>query len=253
MKKLLNRPRMLIIGVLLLVLLTASLILPNPSWAENLRSDSYVISFGNFNIASGEKSSASYNVTDTVGQTGAGPYGQYGVSGYFVGGGFQYIYQIQNFSFSISDLNINLGNLTVGNHNTDSHTITISTRGANGYAVYAYEIHPLKHTLATNIIPDTTCDSGLCDQTAAGIWTDTNIGGFGFNVSGDGVPTDFISNDHYRQFADDSTAEAMQVVMSSSNLARKDWATITYKAGIEGFEAAGTYNTAVVYVAVPGY
>ena len=239
--------------LLLLAVVVAFSSFPTKSMAENLRSDSYVISFGNFNIASGQKSSASYNVTDTVGQTGAGPYGEYGVSGYFVGGGFQYIYQIQNFAFSISDLSIDLGELNIDSHNTASNDLTITTRGASGYAVYAYELHPLKHTLKSDTIADTTCDSGSCDETAAGIWTDTSIGGFGFNVSGDGVPADFISSSHYRQFADDSSAEAMQVVMSSDNIARTDVATITYKAGLSGSEAAGSYSTAIVYVAVPGY
>src|SRR5687768_2947085 len=97
--------------------------------ADELRSDSFVIQFGNFNVTSGEKSSASYSVTDTVGQTADGPFGQYGSSGYFVGSGFQYIYQIDEFAFTISQTAIDLGVLTPGIHNTASHTLTINTRG----------------------------------------------------------------------------------------------------------------------------
>ena len=67
--------------------------------AETLESSSYVIQFGNFNVTSGEKSNSNYAVTDTVGQTGAGPYGQLGSSTYFVGSGFQYIYPFDQYQF----------------------------------------------------------------------------------------------------------------------------------------------------------
>lgn len=224
-----------------------------PALAESLSSDSFLITFGNFNITSGEKTGGGYVLTDTVGQIGAGPYGEYGVSSYFLGGGFQYIYQIQNFSFSISKLNIDLGILSSSAFNTDFHTLSITARGAGGYAVYAYEGHPLLHDDDVSTIADTTCNSGSCNQVTAGIWTTPGIGGFGFNASGDDVPVDFVTTDYYRQFANNSTAEAMQAVMSSSNIARVAQATITYKAGLSGSEAAGDYQTYVVYVAVPGY
>lgn len=223
-----------------------------PALAERLESDSYVIQFGNFNMTAGEKSSASYNVTDTVGQTGAGPYGEYGVSNYFIGGGFQYIYQIDEFFFQISKIYIDLGELTPGLHSSDSHTLTISTRNA-GYTVYAYEEHSLQHTSGLYTIADTTCDASNCDETTAGLWQTQTVPGFGFNISGDDIPLDFVNADYYRQFANNSTAETSQIVMSSPNIANNQQATVTYKAGIAGNQAAGRYETAVVYIAVPSY
>ena len=246
-----NSSRLIRIGISLLFILISMGLAPLAQ-AERFESDSYIIQFGNFNMTAGEKSSASYNVTDTVGQTGAGPYGEYGVSSYFIGGGFQYIYQIDEFFFQISKLNIDFGTLTPGIHATDSHTLTISTRN-QGYRVYAFEEHPLRHSGGLYTIPDTTCDAANCDETTAGIWTTQNIAGFGFNMSGDDIPTDFVNSTYYRQFADDSTAETMQVVMSSSNIANNRQSTVTYKAGIAGNQAAGNYETAVVYVAVPEY
>ena len=76
--------------------------------AERLESDSYIIQFGNFNVTSGTKTSGNFSLTDTVGQTADGPLSN---GNYFVGSGFQYLYQIGEFSFSISDLSID--NLTV--------------------------------------------------------------------------------------------------------------------------------------------
>jgi hypothetical protein len=227
-----------------IVLAAAALIsLPMAStvFAERLESDSFIIQFGNFNVTSGEKSSTSYNVTDTVGQTGAGPFGAYGSSDYFVGSGFQYIYQIDTFAFSISDVAIDLGTLTSGAHNTDSNVLTITTRGAGGYTVYAYEQHPLR------------LNAGTCNETTAQPWTNTAIAGFGFNASGSTVPADFVNSTYFRQFANQAAAETMQPVMSSTNLGQSDTATITYKAGIAGNQTAGDYATGIVYVAVPGF
>lgn len=221
--------------------------------AERLESESYVIQFGNFNVTSGQKSSASYNVTDTVGQTAAGAFGQYGSSDYFVGAGFQYIYQIKTFSFTISDLEMNLGELAAGSFGTDDHTLAITTRGAGGYTVYAYENHPLRLEGDSAIITDTTCDSGTCTTSNAGIWADAANDGFGFNIQGDDIPSDFVNNTYFRPFANAEAAAPMQPVMSSANIALNRTATVTYQAAKLGSTAAGTYTTSVVYVAVPGY
>jgi hypothetical protein len=221
--------------------------------AQRLESDSYVITFGNFNVTSGEKSSTTYNVTDTVGQVGSGPYGQYGSSGYFVGSGFQYIYQINEFSFQISKVLIDFEELVENTHKTDSHTLTINTKGAGGYIVYAYELHPLQQLGGTETIPNTTCDASNCTHINAGVWTDQTIAGFGYNMAGNDIPANFIDNTYFKSFADNEAAEVMQVVMSSANVANPRQATVTYKAGIGNFQASGTYETGVVYVAVPGY
>lgn len=221
--------------------------------AERLESGSYVIQFGNFNITAGEKSSSSYNVTDTVGQTGTGPYGQYGVSGYFVGSGFQYIYQIDQFRFRISKTLISLGTMFPGFHYTDSHTIHVTTRGAGGYKVYVFEEHPLKHESDVYTVPDTTCDAGTCTHIVAGTWIDQDIPGFGFNAFGDDVAADFSSTSQYRSFANAAASQPMQIIMSSTTSGTNRTATITYKAGVSGDQAAGNYSTPVVYVAVPGY
>ena len=244
----------LILSILTIFISILSVYLVTPVLAERMESDSFVIQFGNFNMGSGEQSSTSYKLTDTMGQIAAGPYGEYGVSGYFVGSGFQYIYQIDYFSFEISKTNIDLGVLTPNAHNTDSHTLTITTR-SYGYTIYAYENGPLASLLDPNTyIPDTTCDDGSCDETQASVWTNPNVGGFGFNINGDHVASDFINSDYFRQFADRSHGETMQPVMSSENAVVNDEATVTYKAGLtSGAQATGGYATYVAYVAVPNY
>ncbi len=225
----------------------------NQVFAENMQSESYKIQFGNFNTSSGRKTGDSFVLSDTMGGLAAGPYGQYGSSNYFIGGGFQYVYQIDYFQFSISKLNIDLGELFADSFKTDSHTIGITTNGASGYSVYAFENHPLRVNSGVQTIQDTTCDLGNCDEVLAASWTDPTAAGFGFNVSGDDVTSDFINVNYFRQFANNEASESMQQIMGSSNVALNRTATINYKASMPGNQAAGSYQTSIVFVAVPGY
>ncbi|MFZ5376882.1 MAG: hypothetical protein ACOZAN_04440 [Patescibacteria group bacterium] len=239
--------------IVLIPILVVFLTFTQQITAERLESDSYVIQFGNFNMTAGEKESSSYHLTDTVGQTAAGPFGQWGSSSYFVGSGFQYIYQIRQFRFTIDNLNIDLGVLSSNVHNSASNILTINTRGAGGYTVYAAELFPLRHSNGTDYIADTTCDSGTCSETTAQPWIDESVPGFGFNADGPTVSNDFISTNYFRQFADLNNSETMQTIMDSNNIAINDQATITYKAGASGNTPSGKYQTGVVYIAVPGY
>lgn len=223
---------------------------PGQVLAENLKSNSYYIQFSNLNVTSGEKSSASYGVTDTVGQTGSGAYSS---TSYGVGSGFQYIYQIGEFSFTISDVDIDLGELVIGQHSSATNTLTINTRGGDGYTVYAYELHPLLHSNGTTTIADTTCNAGTCSESTAQVWTTQTIPGFGFNITGNDTPADFTNSTYFRQFADISNSETMKTVMSSSNVAENRSATVTYKVGVTSSQGAGRYQTGIVYVAVPGF
>lgn len=225
----------------------------SPIQAENLKSDSYRIQFGNFNMGSGQRSGSSYALSDTLGGLAVGPYGQYGSSSYFIGSGFQYVYQIDYFSFSLSKLTIELGELFAGSFQTDSHTLTVTTDGASGYNIYAFENHPLRLLDDSLDIPDTTCDAGTCDETTAAVWTNPLQAGFGFSMTGDDVAGDFVNGTYFRQFANNEAAESMQQIMGSNNVALDRTATVTYKAAMPGNQAAGDYQTSIVFVAVPGY
>jgi hypothetical protein len=204
-------------------------------------------------MTSGEKSNDNFKVTDTLGQTGSGPYGTYGSTNYFVGSGFQYIYQIGEFAFAISDLGINFDEPIIDEDSTDSNDLSISTRGASGYIVYAYEQHGMLHTDDVTTINDTTCDNNDCDRTVARIWIDPTIYGFGFNMTGEDIPADFVNLNYYRPFANNSLSQSMQPVMSSSSAVTDHQATVKYKVGVGPNQKAGNYQTHIVFVAVPGY
>jgi hypothetical protein len=236
----------------IVAVLVAGCFLSNAAWslAERMSSDEYVIEFGNFNVTSGEKSSGNYKITDTVGQIAPD---QYDGTGYAVKAGFQYIYPFNSLSLTISKVTVDLGVLTAGSFNSDSHTLIVNTNGAGGYAVKASEIHPLRLQNDSTVIRDTLCDSGTCDETTAGSWTNASNHGFGFNVSGDDIEADFVSLNFFRQFANLANGESMQTIMSGSGVSVNRTSTVTYKVAPEATQVAGTYETVVTYQLIPTY
>ena len=233
----------------LLLLVAGYWLLVTPVNAVNMDSSSYRLQFTNLNMTSGSKSSANYNILDTIGQTAPG---EYSSSGYYVKAGFPYIKTIIPFSFTISDLSIDFGVLVPGAFSSQTNTLTISAGGAGGYSVTAFENHPLKLQASSTTIADTTCNSS-CSETTADVWTSTSSYGFGYNMSGNDVPAAFIDSSYFKQFADDSTSEAAQVVMSSNNVGTSRIATVTYKVNVSSTQAAGDYENMITFTATPGY
>ena len=233
----------------LFLAILVGLFFPLASWAVDMSSDSYKIQWGNVNLGSGRQTSSNYQLGITLGQTAPGLYTS---TGYKVRAGFQYIHSIIPFSFAISSLAIDFGNLTPESPKTATNILTVQAGGAGGYQVLAFENHPLRSQTG-RVIADTTCDSNDCDETQAGVWQSTTTFGFGFNMSGDDVPADFTDTTYFRQFANQENSETPQAVMTSNNVTRQSQATVTYKANIAASQAAGNYENAIVYIAIPGY
>jgi len=234
----------LIVGYLLFYL--------NPVLAQNMSSDHYELQMGNFNMASGSKASNGYKLLDTVGQTAPG---QYDSNGYIVKAGFIYIKTLIPFSFTISDLSIDFGSLIPGAFSTKTTILTVSTGSADGYRVTAFENHPLQIIGASTQIADTTCNGGVqtCDQITAKIWTDTSKYGFGFNMAGHDIASDFIDSAYFRQFSNDQIPEEPQTVMSSTFSGRNRQATVTFQINISDVQAAGDYENMITFICAPTY
>jgi len=241
----------------LLAILNFSLLIFNPSEvsAQTMRSDSYEIHMGNFNMTAGKKSSESYQVADTVGQTASGLYKS---EGYQVGAGFWYLKRKVPFTFTISEINLNFGLLTPQVPKVLTNTLTVSAGGAGGYQVSAFENHPLM-SAAENYIPDTLGDNGQASETIASSWIQNTTYGFGFKMEGDDIPADFTNPacfpNCFRQFADPTASppEEPQIVMSSVDLARHAEATASYKINISGDQPAGVYQNQIIFIAIPLY
>lgn len=243
--------------VLLLVAvgLLCTLLTPTHVSAQDgtMRSNQFRVKTGNINFSSGSLDSTNYNLGTTLGQLAAQ---EFSSTGYIVKAGFQYIHSIIPFSFEISDTSIALGTLTPGSASTASTDLTVSFGGAGQYLVTAEELGPLK-TQTSDEIPDTVCNGGgdTCTETTADVWTSASAYGFGYSMSGDGKPTDFVDGTYYRPFADALLSEAPEVVMSSSQVTESsaDTGTMTFKALISNVQPAGSYTTVIRLTATPSY
>jgi hypothetical protein len=227
--------------------------------AQHFTSPSYIIDWGNFNVTSGKKNSTSYSLTDTVGQMAPG---LFSATGYQVRSGFQYIYDTLNntFSFEISSLDIAFGALAPGVGITQTHTITITTPSGHGYDISSFATTSFSNLVGLTI-PPTTCDTGSCNSTTSAPWTQAAVYGFGFSAVGlnsSGVATNigtsqfFTNTSYFRPF---SVAPALSApsLMSESTPVKNRQARLTYKVNASPLQPEGSYQTAIVYTAIPQY
>lgn len=239
-------------GAIIVAICYSFLLAPQVS-AFTMSNLDYILDMGNLNSFAGKKSNSQYTLTDTGGQLAPGLYSG---SNYKVRAGFQYIYSIIAFRFSISSLLIDFGILSPTTPVTRTNTLTVSNGSAYGYAVTAFENHQLLVPSSGQIIPNTTCDAGICTTTTAAAWTSTLTYGFGYrcdNVSGTDCSTDFATSTFYKQFADDSAGQSPVAVMSGTNVGSNKQGQITYKVNISGTQAAGLYTNVITYIATPTY
>lgn len=225
-------------------------ILNTDVFADNLTSPSFDIKMGTINITGGSKSSASYTLNDTVGQTAQG---EFNSAGFTVKAGFQYVYDPNPFTFTISDIDLDYGSLIPGTPSTLTNILTINTGSAYGYAVKAIEDQSLKLTTGSDTIPDTSCDlASPCTITDATPWTDNTRYGFGYNASGTDADTEFVNNTYFRPFPIQGTDQPV-TLMSKNTPATNSNVTVTYKVNISGSQAAGTYQNGIQYIAIPAF
>ena len=77
---------------------------------------------GTVDVGGQKQTSGSYKLTTSLGQSAAG---QFDSAGYTVKAGFQYLYSIIPFRFSVSNTNINLGTLLPSTPSTATTTLTV--------------------------------------------------------------------------------------------------------------------------------
>lgn len=217
-----------------------------------MESPLFKIQMGTVDIAGGKKTSDNYSLSDSVGQTAAG---EFQSTGYIVKAGFQYLHSIIPFTFSLSETNINFGTLIPSTPQTVTTNLTVSFGASGGYQVTAIEEGPMRTFNNASTIPDTSCDGGgnTCNETLAKPWTNNSAYGFGYNMSGNDIPSDFINNTYYRPFPDRSQNENPAIVMSSTNVGHNRQSTVTFKINISSIQPAGKYQTIINFVATPSF
>ncbi|MCL4374492.1 hypothetical protein M1523_01385 [Patescibacteria group bacterium] len=246
-----------------------------------MNSREYTIQAPNVNIGGSNRSqgTANYKLSTTLGQLAAG---EFQSNGYIVKAGFQYIDSIIPFTFSISKTNIDFQTLVAYTPKTDSAVISVSFGSAGQYTVTAISETPFNNFSGSGTIAATACDpSYSCTTSTANLWSSDTTTGFGYNMEGQDLPTDFTScealhgvNQCYRPFPDRSVSNNPEIIMTSTNVTLNitptpnptvipnptgtprdivHQSTITFKVNIPDTQAGGNYGTVINFVATPGY
>jgi hypothetical protein len=264
--------------VYLSICLLVYFVYPRSASAINMNSNEYRIQFGKVDSGGGKMDDLvndSYHLTSSIGQEAAK---EFQSTGYIVKSGFQYIYSRVPFTFSLSTIQVDLGTLIPSVPSSGTITLKVSFGGAGQYVVTALPAEPLTNYTGTSTIPFTGCDGGIdtCTTTTAKLWTSTSAYGFGYGMTGQDIPADFINSTYYRPFPNSLLSEAPATIMQSSNVTADitptpavpytpapaltgvprnttHQAVITMKANVSTLQAAGAYKTVLRFLATPSF
>jgi hypothetical protein len=218
--------------------------------AEELSSQNYRIQGANLNMTSGNKTSTNFKLSDVVGQTAAGLFAS---KGFIVEAGFLNGAAGSTFSFTVSPLSLDFGNLTPNTPVEKNIKIKISNGNSPGYTVRVSENQPLS-TTAQAEIPDTICDlpTNPCTQAGAAKWISTTIYGFGYKMNGRTIPVDFLKDGFFRPFPASRRNEQQALIMQSQAKKVKDDATMTVRVNVGPNQPVGQYRNVLTFTALAG-
>lgn len=223
------------------------------AFAAEMKSGQYRLNTGSYNI-SNDKINTDNKTWQKVSTDSALGFTDTGFISHI---GFPYTKTVLPFGLAISNTTFDFGGITMGGkpNPLPASTLSVAAAGAAGFQVLASQNHPLTIIKGSTTIADTTCDNpdDTCSETIAKPWTDNSQYGFGYNLSGQDIPKDFLGPTYFRHFSDESNQEEPAVVMSSINPDRTSEATITYKVLVPAIQASGIYDNVVTFLAVPGY
>lgn len=222
-----------------------------PVFAQEMKSENYMIQGGNFNMTSGNKSSANFKLSDVVGQTSAQIFTS---KGYIVQSGFLNGAAGELFIFTVSPPVVDFGTIYPNNFVQRKVKLSISNGNTNGYNVTAAENQPLSTSVGAEI-PDTACDAAsgyICTIVKANRWTDLISYGLGYSISGKTVPQDFSKANFFRPFPSLNRNEKPVQIMQSTAKKAVDQAAMTVKLNVSRQQPVGLYRNIISYTAIAG-
>ncbi len=254
-KKLLFRHSAFFVLIGLLVYLSIGLFSKSAS-AFTMSNAFYIIILGNLNSISGQVSGSNRTLTFTSGELGAGLYTgtNYILCAGFYGGIFCNKSSVVSglFTFTVTPTNIDFGTIDPTSPVTRTNILNVLST-ASGYSVTTIENHNL--SASSSAIPDTTCDSGLCNSTTATAWTSNLTYGFGYrcdNVSQ--LDCSVLPTNYYKPFPNAALSQNPQVIMQNANgSANEKQVQVTYKVNVSGSQLPGVYTNTITYVASPNF
>ncbi|MDP3986035.1 MAG: LamG-like jellyroll fold domain-containing protein [Candidatus Veblenbacteria bacterium] len=135
---------------------------------------------------------------------------------------------------------------------TASTTLTVTARSAFGYQGYAKQTDNLRHTADAGI----TIADWTGTNASPTVFNETCIAngakcGWGYNTNDAGL-TQFVDSTYYAGFVQSTTGPG-DIVATASGPVSSDATIITYRASVAMTQAAGPYQTTVVYIVTPQF
>lgn len=156
------------------------------------------------------------------------------------------------FRFMLEKSVLRMGSLTANTPAYASTRLTIGG-GRSSYELTVIETEPLSK-LSGETIPDTSCDPGKpCTPVIASFWRSKSAYGFGYSIKGDDIPEDFMHDNYFRPFPNYKKGVPAVVIMRGSDKTDDRKATLNLKTVVSAVQADGTYDTTLIFTAIPGY
>ncbi|HEX7042758.1 MAG TPA: hypothetical protein VF189_05905 [Patescibacteria group bacterium] len=225
-----------------------------------MSNDFFIINLGNFNSIAGQVSGGNNKLTFTSGELAPGLYTgtNYKLCAGFYGGIF--CNQVPTsttsatFTFTVDPTDIDFGTIDPTSPVSRTDTLTVRADSPFTYIVTGRENHQLRYN--STVIPDTTCDNGLCTSTTASLWTNTLTYGFGYrcdNLLGTDCLTDFLTSNVFKSFANSELGQDAQTIMEGSTQTTASSGQVTYKVNVSASQIPGTYTNTITYIAIPTF
>lgn len=161
----------------------------------------------------------------------------------------------KGFRFTISSTIIEYDQFSPTNPIIRENTLALQNLSNPTYMIFGSEDTQLKDESGT-FIPDTTCDNGACTEHVGALWDNTLSFGFGYrceNTMKTNCMSDFLNENQYKQFANESAKENPAIIMKGMRDTKPIGIDIFYKVNTAASQAKGIYTNTITYIAVPGY
>lgn len=156
-------------------------------------------------------------------------------------------------NLSVSHNSVIFGDLVPGEPVQRNNTLIVKNRSNYGYTVLFAENSALTSVKTKSIIPDTTCDEGICSDLIASSWTGLLTYGLGVRCENlEGKACIPFAKDEYKQFSNLKAGKNYQTIING--VAKEDAnAQVIYKLNIAPIQAKGSYQNTTTYILLPNY
>ncbi len=239
--------------------------------AQTATSSSYRFESGDFSGVNFDGESANFAISGGMNGLITSAYGQFLASerGMFpmmfqANGPVTQADELPALAINIDKLEVDFPGLTPGIFVENETQILINSNTPAGYSLYAQQNHPLQtipsegvtQLQEREILPNTTCDNGLCTINVAGTWDNQSVSGFGLTVLGADGASDFENGLAYRPLATATLNQEPVIIaqdLQTSQLLANRVVQVKYRVGATTSNVAGQYTNAVSYTLVPNF